>query len=408
MIRHWRTWVLVLAACGCAWAGWRVLGQLQAERYASTDPVRALRWRADDPHALLALAEQQLDNGRLDDAKATARRLLAREPLQGEAFRVLAEASERSGDPAGALRLYRIAAKRAPRDQAARMWLARHALQQGDHREALVQIDALLRVSPRRAGALYPALVQLAQDPAFAEALAQALARDPPWRAGLMARLRDPRRGNPRAAGLVMQALQARGALAEDDYARWLDSLMAQGRWGEAYARWAGRAVKIDGRLPPLYNGDFVLEPSNAGFDWRIRRVPGVLLQFEPVAGQPGQAAYFQFLGRRIPSAGLEQPLLLGPGRYRLDFQVRAQALRSEMGLEWQLVCAGSARVIASSDAIDGNLAWRRMAMDVVIPEAGCPGQWLRLVNPVPAGPAQRLEGQLWVANMRMQRLSGP
>lgn len=403
MTPRWRAWVLAFAACFCAWAGWRVLGQLQAERYAGTDPASALRWRGDDPHALLALAEQQLENGRLDEAKAAARRLLAREPLQGEAFRVLAEASARAGNPAEALRLYRIAVRRAPRDPEARTWLARHALQQGDYREALVQIDALLRMSPRRARALHPALVQLAQEPAFADALAQTLASNPPWRGGLMTVLRDPRRGNPRAAGLVMQGLQARGALADDDYARWLDSLMAQGRWGEAYARWAGRAVKIDGRLPPLYNGDFALEPTNAGFDWRIRRVPGVLLQFEPAAGQPGQAAYLQFLGRRIPAAGLEQPLLLGPGRYRLEFMVRAQALRSEMGLEWQLVCAGAARIVARSDAIDGNLGWRRMGMDIAIPEAGCPGQWLRLVNPVPAGPAQRLEGQLWVADMRLK-----
>ena len=408
MTPRWRAWGLVLVACGCAWAGWRVLGQLQAERYANTNPARALRWQPEDPRALLALAERQLAGGHLSDARATARRLLAHEPLQGEAFRILAEASERSGDRAEALGLYRIAARRAPRDQAARIWLARHALQQGHLAEALVQIDALLRMSPRRSDVLFPALVQLAQDPAFAEALAQTLAHDPPWRNGLMARLRDPRRGNPQAAGLVMQALQARGALADDDYARWLDSLIAQGRWGEAYARWAGRAVKIDGRLPRLYNGDFSLDPTNAGFDWRTRRVPGVLLQFEPAAGQPGQAAYFQFLGRRIPSAGLEQPLLLAPGRYRLAFRVRSQALRSEMGLQWQLACAGPAGVVARSDAIDGNQGWREMHMEIGIPEAGCPGQWLRLVNPVPAGPAQRIEGQLWVADMQLQRTREP
>lgn len=394
-------------ACGLVWAGWRISGWLQAERLARIQPVQALRWRPDQPQALLALAERQLADGRLAEASATARRVLAREPLQGEAFRLLAQANDRAGAQAAALRLYRIAAHRAPRDQATRLWLARHALQQGDHRDALVQIDGLLRMSPRLGSDLYPVLAQLANDPAFAEALAEVLAQDPPWRAGVLAVLRDARQDNARAAGLVLQALQARGALTDDDYANWLDSLIAQGRWGEAYARWAGRAVRDDGRLPLLYNGNFAHEPSGVGFDWRFRRVPGVLLQFEPVAGRPGQAAYFQFLGRRIPSAGLEQPLLLGAGRYRLAFQVRAQALRSEMGLQWQLVCAGPAGVVGRSDAIDGTLAWRQMAMDIVIPETGCPGQWLRLVNPVPAGAAQRLEGQLWVADMRLQSLTG-
>ena len=37
-------------------------------------------------------------------------------------------------------------------------------------------------------------------------------------------------------------ALQAQGGLSEEEYNRWLDSLMAQGRWGEAYARWASGA----------------------------------------------------------------------------------------------------------------------------------------------------------------------
>ena len=58
-------------------AGWRVIGQMQAERYAQTEAERALRWRPDDPRALLALAERQLAQGDAAAAQATARRLLA-------------------------------------------------------------------------------------------------------------------------------------------------------------------------------------------------------------------------------------------------------------------------------------------------------------------------------------------
>jgi len=145
--------------------------------------------------------------------------------------------------------------------------------------------------------------------------------------------LRDPKAGNPVAAGRVMQALQDQGGLSPVEYANWLDSLIAQGRWGEAYARWAGAVAKPGDRLPQAYNGDFAARPSGSGFDWRLGRVPGVLLEFESAAGSSGQAAYLRFLDRRVPSAGLELPLLLSPGHYRLALRMRAQSLRSEMGL---------------------------------------------------------------------------
>ena len=41
-------------------AGWRVVGQIQAERHAQTEPERALRWRPNHPGALLVLAERQI------------------------------------------------------------------------------------------------------------------------------------------------------------------------------------------------------------------------------------------------------------------------------------------------------------------------------------------------------------
>ncbi|TLX22277.1 tetratricopeptide repeat protein [Thermomonas fusca] len=397
---------LVPAAVAMAalFAGWRVVGQMQAERHASSDPARALRWRPADPTALLALAERQLAEGDAAAARATATRLLGHEPLQGQAFRVLAAASERDGDEARTLQLYRIAARRAPRDRATRAWLARYFLQRGDYPQALVQIDALLRVAPQRADKIHPALVQLAQDPKFAQALAQSLRDDPPWRAGVLAALRHPKTGNPLAAGQVMQALQDRGGLSADEYSRWLDSLIAQGRWGEAYARWAGTAVKPNGRLPLLYNGDFAQEPSEAGFDWRRRRVPGVLMEFEPGKEVGSRIVHLQFLGRRVPNAGLEQALMLAPGRYRLLLRARARALRSEMGLQWRIACAGPARVVGRSEALQGSFDWMDVDMEFTVPPAGCPGQWLRLENPVPSGAGQQVAGDLWLTGFRLKQ----
>lgn len=399
----WRKALLSVLVVLALWAGWRIYGQLRAEQaVADADPALALQWQPEFSAALLAQAERQLAAGDLQAAQDSARRVLANSPLRGQAFRILAQVADRRGDAVQALRLYQIAARRAPRDLPSRAWLAQHYLQQGQYAAALAQIDSLLRMSPSRATAINPVLVQMAQEPAFADALAQMLAGNPPWRDSTLAALRHPTRGNPDAAGRIMQALQAQGGLSEEEYNRWLDSLMAQGRWGEAYARWASGAPKPDGRLPLLYNGDFHQPSSNAGFDWRWKRVPGVLLDFVPDAGIRGQAAYLNFLDRRVPEAGLSQPLLLGPGAYRLGFRARATALRSEMGLQWQVVCAGSGMVLGRSDPLQGNMGWTRFQMDFTVPATNCPGQWLRLVNPVPAGAAQRVSGELWVTGFTL------
>lgn len=397
-----RNAVVVIAIAFAALAGWRVVGLMQAERYAKTDPERALRWRPDDPQARLALAERQLVQGDLVAAQASARHLLAQEPLQGVAFRVLAQVAEKQGNHAEAFRLYRIAERRAPRDLLTRAWLTQRYLEQGDFARALEQVDRILRMSPKRANSLHPVMVQLAQDPAFAKALATVLHADPPWRTGLLAALRDPQTGNPLANGQVMQALQDQDGLSGDEYARWLDSLMMEGRWGEAYARWAGSATKSGGRLPLVYNGDFAEPPTDAGFDWRLRRVPGVLLRFEQVGGTSGAAAYLKFLDRRVPSAGLEQPLMLSAGRYRLSLKAKAQALRSELGLQWVVVCVGAGGVTARSESLEGSFGWREFATDFTIPASGCQGQWLQLINPVPAGAAQRVVGELWVDDVKV------
>lgn len=393
--------IVILGVVFALFAGWRVVGQMQAERYAQDDPERALRWRPNDPDALQALAARHFEAGRFDQATASARRLLAHEPLRGVGFRILAAVADKQGRKQEALRLYQIAERRAPRDLPTRAWLAQHYLEQGNRAGALHQVDRILRMEPRRANSLNPVLVQLGQDPEFASELVKVLATNPPWRAGTLAALRDPRTGNPQVNGRVMDGLQASGGLSDIEYSRWLDALLAQGRWGEAYARWAGRAVKQGGRLPLVYNGDFSLPVSGSGFDWRHRRVPGVLLSFEQAGGSNGPAAYFRFLDRRIASAGLEQPLFLAAGRYRLSARMRAQGLRSATGMQWTVGCVGKGGVVGRLDPVHGNLPWRAFATEFEVPP-GCAGQWLRLVNPVAGGGAQRVAGELWIDDVKI------
>jgi tetratricopeptide (TPR) repeat protein len=388
-------------------AGWRVIGIMQAERYAAADPQRALGWRGGDPQALLADGLRRLE---LDDpagAAASARALLAREPLEGRAFRVLGEAEDRLGRAEMASKLYAIAADRAPRDIPARAWLAQHFLDRRDFPRALAQIDFVLRTTPERTRGINRILKNIAplvQDEAFADALTNVLLTNPPWRSQMLKLVG----GFPDANSRILQDLRKRGGLSQDEYATWLDGLMAQGRWGEAYARWASHAVATGGRLPLLYNGDFLHEPSNVGFDWRIKSVPGVLLEFSSRTGEQDGTAQLTFLNQSFPDAGLRHPLLLYPGSYRLDMKVRGQALHSGLALRWRLECLGKAGLLADGEPLDGSFGWRESSMAFTVPPERCPGQMLRLANPSEKGVAQRVEGTLWVDDVAIHQVTGP
>lgn len=386
-------------------AAYRVVVVTQADLWAQEDPERALRWAPDHPGALFALAERQLASGQHGRAVATARHLLSVEPLEGRGFRVLAQAAQQAGDLPQALALYRIAARRSPRDVVAHAWLTQHDLNSGDYQAALQRIDLILRISPRLNATLLPILANLAGDPGFAIELVRSLQARPSWREGFLNTLQAG--DDAQATQRVLSALQHQGGLSEAEFDRWIEHLISKGRWGEAYSRWAGPLAARKLRLTPVYNGGFESPPSNRGFDWRVTRLPGVVLQFVPDTSAKGLAAHASFRNRPVPGVNLEQLLLLAPGRYRLQARMRADALRSERGLEWVVLCAGSSEPVAVSDRVQGTFGWRGVGADFTVPATGCEGQWLRLRNPAPAGSAQLVSGDLWFDDVTITPVVG-
>lgn len=402
MTHRLRAWLLALVLVVFAGiAAWRILAITQATRWAEEDPQRALRWNPRHPQALLALAEQQLAAGNIDQARISARRLLAAEPLEGRAYRVLAAAEAKQGHADRALALYGIAARRSPRDLQTRAWLTEHYLVAGDYPAALRQIDVLLRTSPRQGQVVMPLLAQLAVDPAFARELGRVLAGRPSWRPSLLTTLQQAK--DPRGAEQVLSALRSQGGLDASEYEAWIEYLIRQGRLGEAYGRWAGTLALHGNSLPSVYNGGFEQPVSNRGFDWRLRRIAGVSLDFVPDRSARGLTAHAAFRGRPVAQVNLEQLLLLGPGRYQFSARVRTEALRSERGLEWTITCLGQAEPLAISEPLHGTFDWRKVVMEVNVPVTGCDGQSLRLRNPAPAGSIQQVSGDLWFDEVAIQ-----
>ena len=192
--------------------------------------------------------------------------------------------------------------------------------------------------------------MQMAKEPTFADALAASLRANPPWRAAMLQALQSRTDAAAQAQAQVMQSLQARGGLSVDEVGHWLNSLMAQGRWGEAYACWAGTVVKRGVRVPKLFNGDFSAARSSAGFDWHLRDVRGVLVNVE----QHATCLLYTALARNLTQLG--KRVLLVNADLRVPSLHKAFGLRAEHGLSSLLAGACSFTEVVQSSGEELSL----------------------------------------------------
>ncbi|MFO1453437.1 MAG: hypothetical protein U1F19_04005 [Lysobacterales bacterium] len=109
-------------------------------------------------------------------------------------------------------------------------------------------------------------------------------------------------------------------------------------------------------------------------------------------------------MDRGIPDAGLSI-LVVDARALSVDSAgARAGTLASELGLRCAGVSVGLTTVALSLPA-DGSFGCQRSETSEV-PDKSCQGQWLRLTNPVSGGAGQRVAGELWLANMQIERLA--
>jgi hypothetical protein len=395
-----RVIIIALALALACLVGWRVVVTGMAHLYANDDPERALAWDPHQPAALLARAEHQLADHQPKAAAQTARALLRREPLQAQAFRILGAAADAEHDTAHARIFYTLAVRYAPRDPRGRSWIINDQLRAHRYSEAMSNIDIMLRTSPGQGAQAFPIMADLAVSPEFARALAHTLSGAPLWREGMLDVLLA--RGTDVAVNQVHAALQTRGGLSPQEAGRWVDRLLAEGHWGEAYSYWvSGLALAPGASLPLIYNGGFETEPTGTGFDWRIPRTPGVVIERVADSGATGSfAMHLTFLGSRVPRINFEQRLFLAPGNYRLDFRARAQSLHSDVGLQWMISCDGKNQPVLTGTPIEGSFDWKKFEMEFTVPAVACGAQRLYFHNPGSAAAGTAVSGDLWLDDM--------
>ncbi|RYZ75099.1 MAG: hypothetical protein EOP91_00130 [Lysobacteraceae bacterium] len=325
---------------------------------------------------------------------ATARRILADRPLDGSAYRVLAQVAGQSGQATEAGQAYRTAVARWPRDRVARAALAEQAFLAGDIETGLEHVDALLRLAPASRAEMLGVLMPALGDPRLRQGLAARLAADPPWRGALPAAL-TAEDTDPAAAEALLAALAARQALPPAEMQARIVVLDRLGRAGQARQLWVDGLAAEDRAVAGLvHDGGFERPALSGGYAWQYQVPAGVGLghdQAQPFAGKASLA--LEFGGRAVQFSGVRQVLALAPGRYRLQLAARNQ-VDSTRPFLWRIGCNGQPGAPLAELEVPPSPQWQTLAAAFEVP-AACTAQTLQLLHPARSMSERQLRGSL-------------
>ena len=291
--------------------------------------------------------------------RARLRDIIRRDPLGPQPFLVEGAVAQIEGDTSRALRLYRAARLRNPRDPAARLLLADLELRTGGIEDGLANLVAISRIDPDKSNPLVPALAEYAKAPGTAKEMRRLFENNHALAQSVLTELA----ANPSNSALI-QALapNGRGAGAATWQQRLLDSTLSAGKAAEAKRLWTTfHDVEAPAGENP-FNPRFQQLAAPPPFNWTVASGSGALAELR--AG--GGLAIVHF--GREPAMLARQLVLLAPGRYTIETSLDRPA---EPGrLEWRLQCLDGRQPQAVSVGARGGTF-------LVSPDCG--GYWLEL-----------------------------
>lgn len=312
----------------------------------------------------------QLDATSAGALEARARDLVVRYPLAFNATFASAMATAKLGDEGRAEALMRLSVERNPRNRVARSWLVAKALPRGRYDDALIQLDAIMRMQPELAVPMTAAMVRFLQAPGMVNAFAEAGQRGAPWMPAFIDQARRDDRVTWQVYSLAEKLARLdNDALSTASAVQVIQSAVSRGHFREA------RSLLIASN--PVARADpanLVLDPAfqsnrHAGdFDWKLA---------SPLP-QGAEVALNGRLDASLDTAATGelffQDLIAGPGAYTLSVVLHGSPQGTPGALVWQLRCLQGDAVVATLPLVPNPVPNARESMAVTIPqECGLP-----------------------------------
>jgi hypothetical protein len=258
---------------------------------------------------------------------------------------------------------------RKPLNQMAigQFWFRQHELDQ-----ALIHWMVALEMNPEFQAAGFKDLVLFMHKPLYLEALTRLVKNHHPlWWSDFFnyaASHTDDLKG---LKTLYEARLSSGFAVTATEENALFERLMRDRQWADAYFTWLnhlpGDTLKYLGNI---FDGGFVLPPSNTGFGWRIQEEAAYNVFFKNYQTKniPNEAVIFFNGSRPKNDIPLFQYLLLESGNFKLTGEVMTQYLEAGEGLFWQISCSDG-RALNQPVLFHGTNAWKKFETTFSIPK---------------------------------------
>ncbi len=300
------------------------------------------------------------------------REAIERDPLEQEYWLQLAKILQRMGETTVSQRALENAVRVFPTGYRGRWMSANLFLQQGDLEKALPHFSYILAHYPNQSSPVYDVLEKAVNDSDFV--LEEIVPKDPSSFRQYLSYLCGM--GDQEAARKAWAKRLSFGFQANrEETVRFIEFLISQGEFKEALQVWRAR-FKEEG-LPPLAesdlitNGDFGKdEMLGGGFDWKIEKVPGTEVSFDPsVAFEGKRSLKIVFTGKEnVDFYHVSQFVpLKSDTEYVLRANMKTQAVTTKSGPKIEVVGAGQA-FHAVSETLTGDNEWKRLIVSFRTP----------------------------------------
>jgi hypothetical protein len=370
---------------------------LRATRLAPSNP---------DPYYRLGLFYQwDIQHIDLREAARSFRKAIERNPLEQEYWLNLAKICHRMGERMTSERALENAISVFPTSYRGRWVSGNLLLQQGDFEKALPHFSYLLAHYPNQGAMVYDVLEKAVSDSDFV--LERIVPKDPLSFRQYLSYLYET--GDKDSVRKAWAKRFSFGYQADRGQTlRHIEFLISRGELNEAFQVWKARlqeeglSTLSDGNL--ITNGDFEKEQVlGGGFDWKIEKVPGADVSFDPSVALEGKRSLkIVFDGKEnVDFYHVYQFLpLKSDTEYVLRANVKTQAVTTKSGLKIEVIGIGQA-FQRQSEALTGDNAWRELIVSFRTP-AQLQGGQVRVRRDKTDKFDRYISGTVWIDHVRL------
>ena len=402
--------LMILASLGVgyqivnAWRG-KVLAQRAYSREAFLDAAQADPLNPEPFYKLGLLHQWNLLRVDMKESNQYLQMAIKRNPLDQEYWLNLAKGLFRDGDERAGERALKNAITVFPTSYQGRWITGNLLLQQGDVEGALVHFNYILVQYPNQSRLVYEVWEMAANDPDFI--LEKLVPKDPISLTQYLNYLYDSR--DKKSAVHVWNLKASLGQkVSRDETLRHIEFLISQKEFDEAFKVWQAR-LREEGLSATdgdnlITNGGFEFDRLlGGGFDWRMSRVAGAEVSFDPSVFSEGKRALkLKFNGKEnVSFQNVYQYVPLKPKKsYLLQAKIKTKGVTTKSGIKLEIAGTGPA-FQGASEGLTGDHDWTEVTVAFQTP-ADSQGGIVRVKRESTNKFDRFISGEVWIDNVQL------